>query len=409
MTTSKIKLSILVPTRERHDTLEATIKTLVTQDFTSAEFIICDNASTERTAQVVKSFNDKRIKYVRSEDRLSMSENWNYVLQYAQGEYITFIGDDDGLTPNALSVASSIIDLTETDALVWIKAPYYWPNYPDSSLASQIGVPTPTNQLITQINTQQALMQLLDSPSYSGYTRLPCLYNSFVKREILSKVMRKSSKQKFFHSICPDVFSSIVLGACLDKHLLLKYPVSINGASHHSNGCSHLRGEQTMIGSPAHKFSLENSAMQYLSEVDAINDPITKSVVGEYINALHYFPILFHSAIPEWFSAGKTNEIFYSKFYPIKRDKIFELKNKLRLHVPLIFDIYKTIKALTKKGILFPDSQSKVKSDNDGFSYTQIYLNPNKVKEVYEASKFLDFFLEPDSIIRYCKEKIKTH
>ena len=52
--------SIVIPTRNRADTLKYTIKTILNQDFQDYEIIICNNNSVDDTEEIVKKFSDKR-------------------------------------------------------------------------------------------------------------------------------------------------------------------------------------------------------------------------------------------------------------------------------------------------------------------------------------------------------------
>jgi len=72
--------SIVIPTRNRADTLKYTIKTILNQDFQDYEIIICNNNSVDDTEEIVKQFLDKRIKYLKSNIDLSMSDNWELAI-----------------------------------------------------------------------------------------------------------------------------------------------------------------------------------------------------------------------------------------------------------------------------------------------------------------------------------------
>jgi glycosyltransferase involved in cell wall biosynthesis len=80
------KLSIVIPTRERAVTLRHTLRTLIDQSYSSCEIIVCDNASTDNTRDVVESFFDSRIRYINPGRRVSMSENWEFALWNTKGE-----------------------------------------------------------------------------------------------------------------------------------------------------------------------------------------------------------------------------------------------------------------------------------------------------------------------------------
>ena len=58
------KFTILIPTRERADTLEYTIRTCLNQTYGNLEIIVSDNFSQDNTQHIVKQFNDNRLKYI---------------------------------------------------------------------------------------------------------------------------------------------------------------------------------------------------------------------------------------------------------------------------------------------------------------------------------------------------------
>ena len=104
------KLTVIIPTRERSDTLMHTLRTLVDQDYRDCEFIVSDNHSQDNTKQVVQDFSDPRICYINTGKRVSMSKNWEFALEHARGSFVTYIGDDDGFIPGALSGAMAILE-----------------------------------------------------------------------------------------------------------------------------------------------------------------------------------------------------------------------------------------------------------------------------------------------------------
>ena len=70
------KVSVVIPTRERHDTLYHCLRTVVDQDVDDLEIVVSDNASSSDTRDVVESFRSPRMKYVNTGQRLSMTHNF---------------------------------------------------------------------------------------------------------------------------------------------------------------------------------------------------------------------------------------------------------------------------------------------------------------------------------------------
>jgi glycosyltransferase involved in cell wall biosynthesis len=97
--------SIILPTYNRAHLLHRAIQSVINQTYENFELIIVDDGSTDFTHEVVKIFNDQRIIYVRHEQNKGVTAAYNTGLRLARGKYITFLGDDDELLPNALETA----------------------------------------------------------------------------------------------------------------------------------------------------------------------------------------------------------------------------------------------------------------------------------------------------------------
>lgn len=92
-----MKFSVLLPTRNRLHYLRYAVETVRRQDYDDWEIVISDNFSEEDIAGYVRSLDEPRIKYSRTERFVPVTENWNRALDQCSGDYITMLGDDDGL------------------------------------------------------------------------------------------------------------------------------------------------------------------------------------------------------------------------------------------------------------------------------------------------------------------------
>lgn len=104
---NKPYLSIVIPTFNRAEKLRFALYCLLHQTFVDFEIIVSDNWSTDHTKEVVASFHDKRVRYVKNPTPTIYSYNLKNAIRHARGEYIFFHSDDD-LIPdrNSLEVIS---------------------------------------------------------------------------------------------------------------------------------------------------------------------------------------------------------------------------------------------------------------------------------------------------------------
>ena len=108
MTTPHI--TVVIPTRNRAQTLLSCLRTCSAQRYANFTILVSDNASTDNTRAVVEAAGDSRIRYFNTGYFVSMSDNWEFALSHVAEGYVTFIGDDDGLLPDAIADLARLLE-----------------------------------------------------------------------------------------------------------------------------------------------------------------------------------------------------------------------------------------------------------------------------------------------------------
>lgn len=88
-------VSIITPTYNCAKFIGATIESVLNQTYQNFEMIIVDDASKDNTEEVVKSFKDKRIKYIRLSKNSGPAVARNRAMEEAKGKYMAFLDSDD--------------------------------------------------------------------------------------------------------------------------------------------------------------------------------------------------------------------------------------------------------------------------------------------------------------------------
>ena len=76
------------------------IESVLNQSYTNFEFIIVDDGSTDTTAQIIASFSDSRIIYLKKNTNSGIADSLNLGISKARGAYIARMDDDDVCMPN---------------------------------------------------------------------------------------------------------------------------------------------------------------------------------------------------------------------------------------------------------------------------------------------------------------------
>lgn len=99
----KIKnISVLMPAYNSGKYISAAVKSILNQTYTNFEFMIIDDGSTDETEQIIKGFEDKRIKYKKVKHN-GTSAALNYGIGLCKHEWIARIDADDLNTPQRLA------------------------------------------------------------------------------------------------------------------------------------------------------------------------------------------------------------------------------------------------------------------------------------------------------------------
>ena len=104
------KVTVCVPTYNRADLLPYVVRSTLNQTYADFELLICDDASRDRTAEVVAQWSDSRIRYIRHPQNIQRSRNMRSGYEVARGEYFIKIDDDDALTPTFLERTVAVLE-----------------------------------------------------------------------------------------------------------------------------------------------------------------------------------------------------------------------------------------------------------------------------------------------------------
>lgn len=90
-------VTICIPVYNGQKYLDDCISSAISQTFENTEILLIDDCSNDDSLQIIGKYLqlDKRIKLIKNDYNLGLVRNWNKCIDYAQGEYVKFLFQDD--------------------------------------------------------------------------------------------------------------------------------------------------------------------------------------------------------------------------------------------------------------------------------------------------------------------------
>lgn len=265
------KYTVIIPTRDRAETLGPTLRTCLRQTYKNFEIIVSDNCSSDNTHELVKCIGDSRVRYINPGKRLSMAGNFEFALGHVNDGFVMFIGSDDGVMPDAIEYVDSIVRHHKVDAVACRQASYVWPNFLDTEIAGRLIFGGWRNDIEIR-RSSEWIRKTLDFEVHYCF-ELPNLYCGFVHKRVIDKAYKDG---KYFRSITPDAYSAFATAIFVDEYAFSHRPFSIAGASPKSNGASALH--PSADSAESNKFQAEND-IEFAAGF--VNCPSFEVILGE--------------------------------------------------------------------------------------------------------------------------------
>src|SRR5687767_4383972 len=92
-------VSVIIPTYNHAPFLREALESLIAQDFRDWEALVVNNYSTDDTLEVVRSFDDRRIRVENFRNNGVIGASRNLGIRLSRGKYIAFLDSDDKWYP----------------------------------------------------------------------------------------------------------------------------------------------------------------------------------------------------------------------------------------------------------------------------------------------------------------------
>lgn len=110
-------VSVIMPIFNCQQYARESIESVLNQTFKNFEFLIIDDASTDQTVDIIKSYKDERIKLIEKPKNDGYTNSLNYGLKIAKGKYIARMDADDISMPERFEKQVAFLELNSKTVL----------------------------------------------------------------------------------------------------------------------------------------------------------------------------------------------------------------------------------------------------------------------------------------------------
>ncbi len=128
------RVSIVLPTYNGARYLRQSLDNCLRQTYRNIELIVVDDGSSDQTPQIVSSYEDPRLRYVRHPRNQGLPTALNTGFEQATGDYLTWTSDDNMFLPNAVE---KMVRFAETGHHAFVFCDYYRFTGEDTSLGTE--------------------------------------------------------------------------------------------------------------------------------------------------------------------------------------------------------------------------------------------------------------------------------
>lgn len=138
----KPDVSVVICARNAEEYIGNCISSLLDQTFENFEIVTVDDMSSDNTANIIKKFNDKRIRYFRNKEWLKIAKSRNRGLKYANGRYVFLTDADCTISRNWIEEGIKYLEdknCVGVEGKIYYVSKDYEPTFSDHAIENRSG------------------------------------------------------------------------------------------------------------------------------------------------------------------------------------------------------------------------------------------------------------------------------
>lgn len=224
-------VSIIIPTHNRARYAVPTIRAILNLS-PLIQVVVSDTSEIDEiTPMMGQGYASDRLRIVRPGTMLSVVDNFNQALALAVGDYLVFIGDDDLVSDQIVTIAQWAA-ANDIDALrCTFPASYYWPDFKSKyfgdGYSGRLSIQAFSGEA-SQIDPAGAFNAALGMLG-GGVGTMPRAYLGMISKKVVDSI--EAAHGALFGGVSPDIYSAALIANTARKVVELDYPFIVPGSS----------------------------------------------------------------------------------------------------------------------------------------------------------------------------------
>jgi glycosyltransferase involved in cell wall biosynthesis len=220
-------LSIIIPSRNRQVILETTCKSLLNLINEDIELIICDNS--DKISEYLGSLQVVNFRYIFDSYPKTIGENFSNAIDFANGKYCVFLGDDDLVSLNLFNIVSKLDSQVEFDALLYNKSRFFWPGVKSDSFQFEHFHSNFKREIAFTSLSIESIRKAAEDKGFMSIFLLPTPYHNIIKLSILKKI--KIDFGSIVLGISPDISMGYLVSYYVESVFFVNRSLTLYGGS----------------------------------------------------------------------------------------------------------------------------------------------------------------------------------
>lgn len=265
-------LSIIIPSKGRTAQLPAAVRSVLDIQSADVECIISDNNQQPLIAHLLAGLADSRLKVVRPPRLLPMTDNFEYASQYATGEWLLFLGSDDGVVASRFQRFADLLGSSRSSVLTGRTVGYAWPGL-DSNDAGGLrwfqGGDHSSRTVSTDEVRRHLRARLLRDALHPAVTFPNPYMHGAIRKDAVDRI-RQRHNGRLFRTATPDAFLSMAILHEETSYEVTDLAFGIQGVSPDSTGYKVMRDPSTMSQVIQCSLTTEGKGAEFLPPSPAV-------------------------------------------------------------------------------------------------------------------------------------------